>query len=120
MNVSQIVEKLQHEQVVAYPTEAVFGLGCNPMSDSAVEKLLILKNRPKKRLILIAPSLDYLLPFIDVEKLNVDQYARLQAEYDHPITLVEPTKLTTPKWLTGQFESIALRICQHPAVMQLC
>ena len=121
MNVFQIVEKLQQEQVVAYPTEAVFGLSCNPMSESAVEKLLILKNRPKEKgLILIAPSLDYLLPFIDVEKLNVDQYARLQAEYDHPITLVVPTKLTTPKWLTGQFESIALRICQHPAVMQLC
>ncbi len=50
MNVSQIVEKLQQEQVVAYPTEAVFGLGCNPMSESAVEKLLILKNRPKKRI----------------------------------------------------------------------
>lgn len=121
MNVSQIVEKLQQEQVVAYSTEAVFGLSCNPMSESAVEKLLILKNRPKEKgLILIAPSLDYLLPFIDVEKLNVDQYARLQAEYDHPITWVVPTKLTTPKWLTGQFESIAVRIFQHPAVMQLC
>lgn len=120
MNVFQIVEKLQQEQVVAYSTEAVFGLSCNSMSESAVEKLLILKNRPKKRLILIAPSLDYLLPFIDVEKLNVDQYARLQAEYDHPITWVVPTKLTILKWLTGQFESIALRICQHPAVMQLC
>lgn len=121
MNVSQIVEKLQQEQVVAYPTEAVFGLGCNPMSESAVEKLLVLKNRPKEKgLILIAPRLDYLLPFIDVQKLNAEQYARLQGEYDHPITWVVPTKLTTPKWLTGQFTSIAVRICRHPAVVQLC
>lgn len=121
MNVSQIVDKLRQEQVVAYPTEAVFGLGCNPMSESAVEKLLILKNRPKEKgLILIAPSLDYLLPFIDAQKLNTDQYACLQGEYDHPVTWVVPTKLTTPEWLTGQFTSIAVRICRHPAVAQLC
>ncbi|WP_273392899.1 Sua5/YciO/YrdC/YwlC family protein [Actinobacillus porcinus] len=121
MNVSQIVEKLQQEQVVAYPTEAVFGVGCNPMSESAVEKLLVLKNRPKEKgLILIAPRLEYLLPFIDVQKLNAEQYARLQAEYDHPITWVVPTKLSTPIWLTGQFTSIAVRICRHPTVAQLC
>ena len=40
MNLSDIVEKLKQNQVVAYPTEAVFGLGCNPNSQSAVEELL--------------------------------------------------------------------------------
>ncbi|MCT8673382.1 Sua5/YciO/YrdC/YwlC family protein, partial [Glaesserella parasuis] len=42
-------------QVIAYPTEAVFGLGCNPQSEQAVRSLLQLKNRPEEKgLILIA------------------------------------------------------------------
>ena len=46
MNREQIAEALRQNQVVAYPTEAVFGLGCNPQSESAVKKLLNLKQRP--------------------------------------------------------------------------
>ena len=37
MNLQEIVKHLKNQQVVAYPTEAVFGLGCNPNSQSAVE-----------------------------------------------------------------------------------
>ena len=54
---NQIVEKLKQNQVVAYPTEAVFGLGCNPQSEQAVRSLLKLKNRPEEKgLILIKKS----------------------------------------------------------------
>ena len=44
MNVQQIAARLMQDEVVAYPTEAVFGLGCNPLSESAVRKLMILVN----------------------------------------------------------------------------
>ena len=51
MNVQQIATRLMQDEVVAYPTEAVFGLGCNPLSESAVRKLLDLKHvRLKKAL----------------------------------------------------------------------
>ena len=61
MNVQQIAARLMQDEVVAYPTEAVFGLGCNPLSESAVRKLLDLKQRPiEKGLILVAPSLHFL------------------------------------------------------------
>ena len=60
MNVEQIAALLMQDEVVAYPTEAVFGLGCNPLSKSAVRKLLDLKQRPiEKGLILVAPSLHF-------------------------------------------------------------
>ena len=60
MNVQQIATHLMQDEVVAYPTEAVFGLGCNPLSESAVRKLLDLKQRPiEKGLILVAPSLHF-------------------------------------------------------------
>ena len=49
MNREQIAKALRQNQVVAYPTEAVFGLGCNPQSESAVKKLLDLKQRPVEK-----------------------------------------------------------------------
>ena len=75
-NLSAIVQALKLEQVVAYPTEAVFGLGCDPDSEKAVEALLALKQRPRdKGLILIADSYEQLLPYIDDTRL----YANLAA-----------------------------------------
>ncbi|TCP94914.1 translation factor SUA5 [Cricetibacter osteomyelitidis] len=121
MNITQIVEQLKQRQVVAYPTEAVFGLGCNPHSESAVQNLLILKNRPiEKGLILIAPTLDLLLPFIDENQLNEKNLAKLTALYVHPVTWIVPAKADVPIYLTGRFDSIAVRLCRHPAVVALC
>ena len=121
MNLQEIVNHLKNQQVVAYPTEAVFGLGCNPNSQSAVENLLVLKQRPmSKGLILIAPSLDFLLPFMDESRLMEEHWQRLTTQYDRPTTWVVPAKTTTPKFLTGDFDSIAVRISQHSAVKLLC
>ncbi|MDC2826208.1 Sua5/YciO/YrdC/YwlC family protein [Rodentibacter pneumotropicus] len=121
MTLQQIAVYLLQDQVVAYPTEAVFGLGCNPLSESAVKKLLDLKQRPvEKGLILIAPTLDFLLPFIDICGLNDTQLARLKAHYDRPITWVVPAKSNVPAFLTGKFNRIAVRLTDHPAVQGLC
>ena len=111
MNVQQIATRLMQDEVVAYPTEAVFGLGCNPLSESAVRKLLDLKQRPiEKGLILVAPSLHFLQPFVDFSRLSNEQLARLQAQYEHPITWVVPAKAEVPHF----------RLCTHPAVKALC
>ncbi|PJG82468.1 Sua5/YciO/YrdC/YwlC family protein [Caviibacterium pharyngocola] len=121
MNLQQLVAQLQQQQVIAYPTEAVFGLGCDPRSESAVRKLLDLKQRPiEKGLILVAPDLTYLRPFIDAEKLNDAQWQRLNAEYARPTTWVVPAHPDTPRFLTGRFDSIAIRLCRHEAVKMLC
>lgn len=121
MKLTEIVEKLKQNQVVAYPTEAVFGLGCNPFSQSAVENLLTLKQRPlEKGLILVAPELKFLLPFIDESKLQNEHWQRLQGQYERPITWVVPAHSKVPTFLTGRFNSIAVRLCRHPAVRMLC
>lgn len=121
MNLTEIVTQLKQDQVVAYPTEAVFGLGCNPNSRTAVEKLLALKQRPQEKgLILVAPDLHFLLPFIDERQLMPQHWQRLQAEYDRPITWAVPAHTATPDFLSGRFRSIAVRLCRHPAVQLLC
>ena len=75
MNREQIAEALRQNQVVAYPTEAVFGLGCNPQSESAVKKLLDLKQRPvEKGLILVAPSLDFSVLLLILNRLTMNSF----------------------------------------------
>lgn len=118
---SQIVEKLKQNQVVAYPTEAVFGLGCNPNSLQAVRSLLNLKQRSEsKGLILIAPSVEYFLPYIDETILSQKHWQRFSYTDKQAITWVMPAKKTVPTYLKGNFNSIALRLCRVPAVTQLC
>ncbi|MGR3806968.1 translation factor SUA5 [Pasteurella testudinis DSM 23072] len=120
-SINQLADCIKQQQVIAYPTEAVFGLGCDPYSESAVLKLLALKQRPsEKGLIVIAPHLPLLLPFIDQTRLNDEQWQRLQAEYDRPLTWLVPKSAGTPDFLSGKFDSIAVRLCRHPAVTALC
>lgn len=120
-NLQHVINQLKQQQVVAYPTESVFGLGCLPLSESAVQKLLSLKQRPiEKGLIVIAPSLDYLLPFIHQDKLDERQWQRLTTPLDRPTTWIVPANPTVPAYLTGKFNSIAIRLCDHIAVKQIC
>lgn len=117
----EIVEKLKQNQVVAYPTEAVFGLGCNPNSEPAVRELLKLKQRPEEKgLILVAHDKKYLLPYIDENLLNEQAWQRLEGEYDNAITWVVPAKESVPGYLKGKFSTIAVRLCKVPAVARLC
>ncbi len=107
---------LQQGGVIAYPTEAVFGLGCDPLNETAVMRLLALKQRSiDKGLILIASDFsqvaDFLLP------LNKQQKKYTQAS---ETTWIFPAKKNAPKWITGKFDSIAIRITRHLAVKQLC
>ncbi|HAB75202.1 MAG TPA: L-threonylcarbamoyladenylate synthase type 1 TsaC, partial [Pantoea sp.] len=68
------LEQLRQQAVIAYPTEAVFGLGCDPDSESAVAALLTLKQRPvEKGLILIAADYAQLEPYISDRELTVEQ-----------------------------------------------
>lgn len=116
-----IIQALNNQQVIAYPTEAVFGLGCDPDSESAVRALLDLKQRPwEKGLILIAADYVQLASYIDDSVLSQQQRAAIFASWPGPVTWVIPANAQTPELLTGRFNSLAVRVSDHPLVQQLC
>ncbi|OCA55782.1 L-threonylcarbamoyladenylate synthase type 1 TsaC [Photorhabdus namnaonensis] len=116
-----VLTALKAEKVIAYPTEAVFGLGCDPDSEKAVNELLILKKRPwQKGLILIADNYEQLQPYLDDKFLTEEQKETMFACWPGPVTWVIPAKFSTSKWLTGQFTTLAVRVSDHPLVKQLC
>lgn len=117
-NIRLAVKKIKQGEVIAYPTEAVYGLGCNPVDEEAVLKLLALKKRStNKGLILIASSIEQLAPYLE---LTEDIVKRVQASFPSPVTWIIPAQPWVPKWLTGHHCSLAVRITKHPIARQLC
>ncbi|MBF8451522.1 Sua5/YciO/YrdC/YwlC family protein [Aeromonas dhakensis] len=115
------VAALQHDGVIAYATEAVFGLGCDPDSEAAVQRLLAIKQRPvEKGLILIAAELAQLQNYIDLDQLTSEQLAKVEASWPGPFTWIMPARPDTPAWLTGQFDTLAVRVTAHSQVQALC
>lgn len=118
---AQVIQALRQQAVIAYPTEAVYGLGCDPDSETAVQALLTIKQRPvEKGLILIAASYSQLLPYIDDNAIPVNVRQQILASWPGHISWIVPASKTAPKWITGQFSSIAVRVSAHPVVQQIC
>jgi len=112
---------LEQGGVIVYPTEAVYGLGCDPDDQQAVTQLLAIKQRPvEKGLILIADNYGQLLKYVDDAKIPMDKRADIFSSWPGAITWVMPAAKTTPKWLTGRFDTIAVRVTNHPTVKRLC
>lgn len=104
--------------VVAYPTEAVWGLGCNPFSEQAVMRLLDMKERPvNKGLILVAHDIALFEPFI--YHLNDIQRQRMKKTWPGPVTWLVPNNGLAPKWITGDYTGVALRVTAHPVAAAL-
>lgn len=104
--------------LVAYPTEAVYGLGCDPENQAAVLNLLTLKKRPiHKGLILIGASLEQLLPWVT---LTSEQTATVAATWPGPTTWVVPASAKVPTWVRGEHSTVAIRVSGHPVARRLC
>ncbi len=105
--------------VIAYPTEAVWGLGCDPQNRRAVERLLKLKHREwQKGLILIASSIEQIEPYIDVPSRMA--WRRATTSWPGPSTWVFPATDYCPMWISGDRDSVAVRVTAHPVARKLC
>lgn len=105
--------------VLAYPTEGVWGLGCDPDNAEAVLRLLALKRRdPAKGLILVAASIDQVLPYLD--GLRPAQLEQLMKTWPGAQTWVVPDNGIASTWITGGKSGLALRVSANPVVRALC
>ena len=112
---------LRRGGVIAYPTEAVWGLGCDPLDEAAVLRLLALKQREvDKGLILVAASELHLAPYIDMASLGGAQLAAVRSSWPGPHTWIVPATEAAPPWITGSHTGIAVRVSAHPVFVALC
>ncbi|HVT34941.1 MAG TPA: Sua5/YciO/YrdC/YwlC family protein [Nevskiaceae bacterium] len=122
MNPAQLraaVAALHAGQVIAYPTEAVWGLGCDPENQLACERIFALKQRDwRKGLILVGSDFAQFEPYIRMPSNSA--LKRATATWPGPHTWIFPCADDAPMWLTGERDDIALRVSAHPVVRALC
>ena len=110
---------LRQGGLLAYPTEAVYGLGCDPLNGDAVARLLALKNRAvSKGLILLGAGFEQIEPFIRLDSEEVRR--RLLDSWPGPTTWVVPSRAWVPSWLCREDRTLAVRVTAHNPSAELC
>jgi len=122
INITQAVDEIKAGKTIAYPTEAVYGLGCDPFNESAFNNLLTLKQRNlSKGVILIAANIAQLLPYVLLK--NQPWEEKVQTSWQdnkQAITWILPATENVPIWLTGGRKTLAVRVTHHEIVKSLC
>lgn len=130
--VQQAADFMAAGGILAYPTESVWGLGCNPLDEQVVTRLLALKKRPvQKGVILVAGEVAQVAAYM--QHLPASTQKQMLASWQPVGTLTQATTwlipLTTaqgsiaqfvPSWITGTHQSVAVRVTPHPLVQALC
>lgn len=130
---------LQQGQLLAYPTESVWGIGCDPFNQQAVEQLLAIKQRPlEKGMIVLTDSVSRLTALLsnlndEQRQLVLDSWCSdsnsdsvfdcdVDSQQAHTwlLPLSENLPVSIPAWITGAHHSVAVRVIDHPLVQQLC
>lgn len=133
-SVIQAADCLKAGQLLAYPTESVWGIGCDPYNEAAVQQILAIKNRPQaKGMIVITDSVERLAPLLAslnemqhapiLESWQTDsEHTDLQYRQAHTWLLPIPQVLANriPAWITGQHPTVAVRVIAHPIIRGLC
>lgn len=120
-------EWLNDGKLLAYPTEAVWGIGCNPFNQQAVLDLLQLKNRPmEKGLIVLAPNVGRMQDFLQNlpeqnQQVILESWLSPKSQattwlFPLPPNLPNPI----PTWVTGGRENLAIRLISHPLISKVC
>lgn len=132
--VSQAANSLKAGQLLAYPTESVWGIGCDPYNEAAVQRILAIKQRPKdKGMIVVTDSAARIAPLLaaldDAQRKSVlsswqTDSDNIDPEYQQAHTWLLPIPQTLagsiPSWITGQHQTVAVRVIAHPLIRALC
>lgn len=117
----QAVAALRAGGVIAYPTEAVFGLGCDPHDEHAFARLFDLKQRPPTQgVVLVGADYAQIAPYVDSATLPAAALQRAHASWPGPATWIFPRAADVPPWIAGAHAGIALRVTAHPVAAALC
>ena len=107
--------------VIAYPTEAVWGLGCDPFDAAAVRRLLTIKQRPAaKGMIVIAANFEQVQAHVRWTELPEARRADILATWPGPNTWLIPCQVHVPAWLRGEHDTLAVRVTGHAIAAGLC
>ena len=135
-SISQAASWVQAGRLLAYPTESVWGIGCDPFNEGAVQQLLAIKQRPiDKGMIVVTDSAKRIAPLLAtltasqrqtvLESWNTSNHTTAKQAHTWLLPLSsslsnESNQPIMPTWITGAHNSVAVRVIAHPLIQQLC
>ena len=118
-HLKQAVRVLRAGGIIAYPTEAVYGLGCDPGDADSVFVLTALKRRTAGQgFILIAADLSQVTSLIEIPEGKMGE--QIRTSWPGHITWVFSAPAKVPPWLVGTAGTLAVRVTTHPLARTLC
>ncbi len=105
--------------IIAYPTEAVWGLGCDPWNRAAVGRLIDLKGRHAAQGIILVAAEPGQVDSL-VEWPGGEQRQRVKESWPGFVTWILRARPTVPDLISGGRTTVAVRISAHPVVRELC
>ena len=121
ISTAEAIKALENNEVIAYPTEGVFGLGCDPDSATAIKTIDLLKNRPEnKGYILLGNKIQDFDKYIDWSSIDNEKIKIIEESIDkHTTWLVHCRKLVNKK-ISGNTNKIAIRLTNHDVIKSIC
>jgi len=104
--------------IIAYPTEGVWGLGCDPFNKAAVERLLALKNRPWQKGLIVALANERVAGAL-LQSMPEGRQCAIKSTWPGPNTWLVPHGDLWPYWITGESDFIACRLSAYSVVCDL-
>ncbi|HBN05323.1 MAG TPA: threonylcarbamoyl-AMP synthase [Bacteroidales bacterium] len=110
------IEILNNGGIILYPTDTIWGLGCDATNIKAIEKIISLKGRDSsKNLIILVSNIEMLEKYIE---FLPSQALSLLNEFETPLTIIYPKSKNLPS-LLSQDETIGIRIPKHKYCQEL-
>jgi len=117
LEIKKIHQILVSGGVIAYPTESVFGLGCDPSNEQAILKIMEIKKRKLEMgLVLLTPSLEIVSDWVN---MNDKQIRIFSSPSPRPTTYIVPASVCAPKWLVVK-NTLAIRLSKDPFIKNIC
>lgn len=112
------VSKLQNDEVIAFPTETVYGLGANAFSDEAVLGIFKAKGRPSDNPLIVHIAKREQLNDV-VEEITDDAKKLMEAFWPGPLTIILKSKKQVSKYVTAGLSTVGVRMPNHPVALAL-
>ncbi|MDR2498383.1 MAG: threonylcarbamoyl-AMP synthase [Tannerellaceae bacterium] len=110
---------IMHEGgLILFPSDTIWGLGCDATSEAAVERIFAIKRRnDRSPLLAIVGSLEQLCEYVGMPS---DEVLRFMESFSTPLTIVYPRARHLARNLLASNGSIGIRLTKDPFVKQLC
>ena len=117
---NRINEILNNDGVIAFVTDTVWGIGCLPTSQKAVQRIYEIKKREaKKPLILMS---DDVYPLFDYVKQPIEKQAQrlIKNHFPGALTLVVEKSENTPDFITSNMNTVGIRVPNNKTFAKIC